>query len=214
VQYAVFVDEYRDSSGKRLVDYPRPSVAVDTAVLSVDVQHRLVVVLADSRLPGTFLWENERLADAVQRSLRSKVGIEGLRPQQLQVFDNPRRDERGWVLSSAHVDVVPFAHLGDAGARAVPVAEVSGLRYDHDEIVRLAVEWLRGRYREEPDPAHLLAETFTLRDLQQVHEAVAGRPLMRDSFRRGMERKLRETGELATGVVGKPPRLFSRLPID
>lgn len=211
------MSSYRDSKGRRLDEYPHPSVAVDTAVLTVDDQRRLAVVLAGDtgaarRLPGTFLHEGEVLADAVRRALREKVGIEGLRPEQLHVFDRPGRDDRGWVLSVAHVDVVPFDQLSAASAvHLVPVNEASDLKYDHDEIVRRAVQWLRAEYRHQPDPRHLLREPFTLRDLQRMHEAVCGRDLPRDTFRRGMEPKLRPTGRLTSGVVGKPARLWERL---
>src|SRR3954467_12064695 len=110
--------EYRDSSGRRLVDYPRPSVAVDTAVLTPDAERGLLVLLVrrDSAqrkdawaLPGTFLHEGETLADAVLRSLDQKAGIRGQAPRQLHVFDDPERDDRSWVLSVAHVVLLPPA---------------------------------------------------------------------------------------------------------
>src|SRR6476660_6476404 len=103
---------YRDTSGRALTDSPRPSVAVDTAVLALDSDLGLVVLEvrrpheAGWALPGTFLHEGEVLADAVDRSLRDKVNVRGLHPRQLYVFDDPNRDDRGWVLSVAHVDVV------------------------------------------------------------------------------------------------------------
>ena len=75
---------YRDSAGRTLDEYPRPSVAVDTAVLTVrdDELHVLLVQPGQAgaealrRLPGTFLHEGETLADAVLRSLRQKAGVE------------------------------------------------------------------------------------------------------------------------------------------
>src|SRR4051794_40670200 len=103
---------YRDTSGRTLADYPRPSVAVDTAVLTLDPEQGLVVLEvrrpheAGWALPGTFLHEGEVLAQAVDRSLRVKANVRGLHPRQLHVFDDPNRDDRGWVLSVAHVDVV------------------------------------------------------------------------------------------------------------
>ena len=115
---------FRDSTGRSLADYPRPSVAVDTALLSPDPEQGLVVLLVRRTdgtgwaLPGTFLHEGERLADAVKRSLRDKAGVRGLHPHQLHVFDDPNRDDRGWVLSVAHV-------AGGAG-RAAGVAQSHG----------------------------------------------------------------------------------------
>ncbi|GAA2753513.1 NUDIX hydrolase [Amnibacterium kyonggiense] len=201
---------FTDSSGRALTDYPRPSVAVDTAVLTV-ADRRLQVVLVESdgelRLPGTFLHEGEVLADAVTRSLDEKAGITGIDPVQLHVFDALGRDDRGWVLSVAHVAVVPMTAL-DPLPHLTPVDQAVGLRYDHDRIVRLAVDWLRDRYRATPDPDGLLREEFTLRDLQVLHEAVLGEPVMKDAFRRGMVDGLVETGRMSTGTVGKPARLW------
>jgi 8-oxo-dGTP diphosphatase len=212
--------QFRDSHGKTLEDYPRPSVAVDTAVLTV-ADGELCVLLARpgqaagrerSRLPGTFIHPGERLRDAVLRSLRDKTGVEGLSPIQLEVFDDPERDPRGWVLSVAHLDVVPASRLvvDPALAHLVPATAVPELDDRHHEIVAAAVAKLRERYRAAPDPDGLLDEPFTLRELQRVHEAVAGAPLMRDTFRRAMLPHLVETGELGRGSVGKPARLFRR----
>ncbi len=212
----------RDASGRTLEDYPRPSVAVDTAVLTVDRGALSVVLVrpADGddpsarglpRLPGTFLHEGERLADAVLRSLRDKAGVTGLDPRQLQVFDDPDRDDRGRVLSVAHVVTVPErAPVVDATrAGLTPVAMLPGLAYRHDEIVDLAVAALRDEYAAMPDPRNLLDAPFTLRDLQDLHEAVAGESLPRDAFRRSMEDRLVPTGQSRRGVVGKPARLFT-----
>lgn len=205
-----------------LEDYPRPSVAVDTAVLTVPQgrRSRLSVLLVRREgthrhgqwlLPGTFIHPGETLADAVLRSLRDKAGVQGLQPRQLHVFDDPRRDDRGWVLSVAHVDVVPPERLTaalEAGSVLAPVDEVSGLAFDHDAIVRMATDDLRVRYRERPDPDWILPEPFTLFQLQRVHEAVSGSELVKDTFRRNMQPQLVNTGAFAEGTVGKPARLW------
>jgi ADP-ribose pyrophosphatase YjhB (NUDIX family) len=209
-----------------LLDYPRPSVAVDTAVLTVaDGALRVLLVRrseghhrGDWALPGTFLRERERLADAVLRSLWGKAGISGRVPRQLHVFDDPERDDRGWVLSVAHADVVPLAELEDAlKSDGVRLAAVSGepqliaeLPYGHAEIVAKAAEWIRAAYAEAPDPGALLEEPFTLKDLRDLHEAVAGSALMRDTFRRFMEPKLQGTGQMSDGTRGRPSRLWRR----
>lgn len=205
------MSDYRDAAGKRLVDYPRPSVAVDTAVLTVPVEGSLSVlqvrdaVDGDWRLPGTFVHEGERLADAVLRSLRAKAGVTGLSPQQLHVFDEPGRDDRGWVMSVAHLDVVPAAELSlGAKARLLPISQATGMVHGHDDIVSVAVERLRADYAGAPDPWGLVAEPFTVTELRRVHEAVAGRALLPDSFRRAMVPMLvAAEGKRAEGP-GKP----------
>jgi 8-oxo-dGTP diphosphatase len=202
-----------------LADYPRPSVAVDTAVLTVTDAGELAVLLVrtadDQRLPGTFLHEGETLAEAVLRSLTQKAGIDGLSPTQLQVFDDPHRDDRGWVLSVAHLDAVRLDRLGrmdDSRATITPVRALPELPYGHERIIARAVTALRSDYADHPDPRGLLGAPFTLRQLHSLHEAVAGSSLPRDTFRRAMEPQLASTGLYSRGGAGKPARLFDHIP--
>ncbi|MBI1377791.1 MAG: NUDIX domain-containing protein [Frankiales bacterium] len=213
--------DHLNGAERPLTDFPRPSVAVDTAVLTVAPGDVLSVLLvrrpAGMRpawaLPGTFLHEGERLADAVRRSLRDKAGVTGLSPQQLVVLDDPHRDARGWVLSVAHLETSPYESLapqlsdGD-DVRLAPVDSLPRLAFDHAEVVRRAVDALRDQYAEHPDPRRLVPEPFSLAQLRRVHEAVAGRELQRDTFRRLMEPQLRPTGERTAGEVGRPARMF------
>jgi len=195
-----------------LESFPRPSVAVDTAVLTVVHDGRLSVLLLHGeppRLPGTFLHEGELLEDAVLRSLREKAGVRGLAPRQLHVFDALDRDDRGRVLSVAHVDVVRAVAL-PADAFLVAVDDMPTLAFDHDRIVAFAVDMLRDQYREMPDPAALLEGPFTLRRLRRLHEAVLGERLVPDTFRRWMLPGLVATGELERSGRGRPAELYRR----
>jgi 8-oxo-dGTP diphosphatase len=214
-------EPHRDRSGRTLTDYPRPSVAVDTALLTLlpESDSPALAVLEVRRqngrgwgLPGTFLHEGERLIDSVKRALRDKAGVDGLQPRQLHVFDDPARDDRGWVLSVAHLDVGPLARLDarlPSETRVVPVDRPGRLPYGHN-IIELAVDHLRERYRDTPDPDRLLPDEFTLRELRLVHEAVAGRSLQRDNFRRSLDHLLTGTGVFVSRGPGRPAELFTR----
>ena len=215
---------YRDGAGKTLDDYPRPSVAVDAALLTVVPGEECLSVLQVQRaegpdgnppagwgLPGTFLHKGELLLDAVQRCLREKAGVDGTRPRQLHVFDKPDRDDRGWVLSVAHMDVVRPELLSGRikeKTRIVPADDLGILPYDHTEIIRQAVQSVRASYQLAPDPERLLAEPFTILQLRLLHEAVVGRPFQRDTFRRLMEPQLVGTGRTTAGARGRPAELF------
>lgn len=219
--------EHRDGSGKTLADYPRPSVAVDTALLTYDpgTPGQGLLVLEVQResgqgwaLPGTFLHEGETLERAVKRSLRTKARVRGVDPRQLHVFDRPGRDERGWVLSVGHVAVVPIERLADRypdTTRLVPADSPGRLMFDHNEIITLALADLRRRYEDLPDPDHLLGNAFTLRQLRQVHEAVAdpaGAPESLDTFRRRMKQNLTPLARkpVSPDGLGRPAQLFRR----
>lgn len=214
--------EYRDSSGKTLDEYPQPSVAVDTVALTYDKNRGLEVLVVRRpdggfALPGTFLHPGEVLADAVQRALNQKAGVEGLEPRQLQVFDRIGRDSRGWVLSVAHVCVIPVDRLAGRfpdRTALLPVEDPGDLIYDHCQMIGLALADLRTRYADKPDPDHLLGDTFTLRQLRLLHEAVAGAPIgpaKLDTFRRHMRKHLEPTTEFDDGDGrGRPAELFRR----
>jgi 8-oxo-dGTP diphosphatase len=221
-----------------LADFPRPSVAVDVAVMTVTdsgelgfLVHRRSGDRAGTwALPGRFLRERERLAQAVERALEDKCGLTtrslaGRTPRQLHVFDDPERDDRGWVLSAAHLLVLPIERLDPAVAsndglaiapirddRAVLPDRQRRLPYGQDEIVQRAHDELRREYRETPDPERFLdREEFTLSELSVVHFAVLGSDHWAiDTFRRKMSRQLRDTGEVTRGGPGRPAALFRR----
>lgn len=216
---------WTDEHGRSLSEYPRPSVAVDVALLTLDGDGRLAVLVhgrtgahahGTPALPGTFLHveDAETLRDAALRALRDKVAVTGREPEQLGVFDDPGRDPRGRVLSVAHVDlVVPDRIAGTTGV----LAPLDGdgrppypLAYDHELVVARAVAHARERYASAADPAGLAGEEFTLLELQTVHEAVEGRRLQKDTFRRRVADLLVGTGRTRAGTVGKPARTFRR----
>lgn len=208
---------WRDETGRSLADYPHPSVAVDVALLTVD-DGRLAVALhrraghaaGELALPGTFVRIDETLADAALRALRDHLGVTGRSPEQLRVFDDPARDDRGRVLAVAHVDLVPRDVL-DATVELAPVDRCPPLAFDHDAMVAAAAGHVRARYRREPDPAGLLGPEFTLAELQASHEAVLGTDLPKDTFRRHVLADLEPAGGVRTGVVGKPAQLYRRV---
>lgn len=179
-------------------------------------------------LPGSFVRERERLADAVDRTLREKCGIEGLAPEQLVVLDDPARDDRGWVLSVAHLDTVPIERavglLDRDDVRWVPVRDETStvdsvlelpdgqrcLPFDHELIVAHALDRLRSDYEDRPDPAGLLDGSFTVLELRRLHEAVAGQQLQKDTFRRTMLSCLVRTSSVDSSSVGRPARRYRR----
>ncbi|SNS92835.1 NUDIX hydrolase [Rhodococcoides kyotonense] len=202
---------------KALTDYPRPSVAVDVAVLTVHDDALKVVVVPSPRgdaLPGTFLHPGERLADAADRALRTKAGLGGLDFHQIGMFDAPDRDERGWVLSMAHGATVAPGSL----TTSVALVEVHNgsptrpLAFDHDAMTALSVEDLRRRYASSIDPGHLLGDTFTLLELRRLYEVVFDNEFAKDTFRRHVTSALEGTGETSIAGGGRPAELYRRTP--
>jgi 8-oxo-dGTP diphosphatase len=211
-----------------LLSYPRPSVAADVVLLTVaDGQLNVVLRRRDEgrhagewMLPGTMLRERERLGDAVLRCLETRMHVRGRSPRQLHVFDDPDRDDRGWVLTVTHLDVVPASALELAlehgHGQLRPVDQVHGLPFSHDEIIGWGVRMVRWEYGQTPDPWCLLDDEFTMTQLRQVHDAVAGTPHQKDTFRRTMEPQLEALDIRAMppggNGLGRPARVYRRRP--
>lgn len=92
-------------------EYERPSVAADIVVLIPEKQFQVTkfsVVLIkrgehpymnDWALPGGFVKRTESAERAAYRELKEETGISEVTLTQLQVFSEPQRDPRGWIIS-------------------------------------------------------------------------------------------------------------------
>lgn len=101
-----------------------------------------------------------------------------------------------------------------AGAAAGPeefaVTQSHGLAFDHGRILACALWRLRREVETSRLPFHLVPERFTLTQLQQVCEAMLGRPLLKAAFRRKIAPLVEETEEYAQRAGHRPARLYRR----
>jgi 8-oxo-dGTP diphosphatase len=116
--------------------------------------------------------------------------------------------DRNRVL--ARLDVPWPGETGGPVAALAPGGTPLPLAFDHAQILGMAVKRIRGKLDYAAIGFELLPATFSLRDLRLVHEAIVGRALNKDSFRRRiLDRGLVvATGERATGVGHRPPELY------
>ncbi|HSM14980.1 MAG TPA: hypothetical protein VLA66_13015, partial [Thermoanaerobaculia bacterium] len=84
------------------------------------------------------------------------------------------------------------------------------LRLDHRRILAAALGRLRGKLRYRPVVFELLPRTFTLLELQRTVEALAGRRLHKQNFRRLVEAGglVEGTGRHSRASAGRPAELF------
>ena len=94
-----------------------------------------------------------------------------------------------------------------------PVADpVPGeaMRYDHRRILATGLARLRAKIKYRPVVFELMPPDFTLGQLQRAVEALAGRPLHKQNFRRLVDQQglVEETGTVAAGTGGRPGKLY------
>ncbi|HEY4173874.1 MAG TPA: hypothetical protein VGM42_12670, partial [Rhodopila sp.] len=84
------------------------------------------------------------------------------------------------------------------------------MRHDHRRILATGIARLRAKIKYRPVVFELMPPEFTLLQLQRTVEALAGRLLHKQNFRRLIDQQdlVEETGEVTTGTGGRPAKLF------
>jgi hypothetical protein len=84
------------------------------------------------------------------------------------------------------------------------------MRYDHRRILATAIARLRAKLKYRPVVFELMGPEFTLTELQRRVEAISGRRLHKQNFRRLVETTalVEPTGETSTSTGGRPAALF------
>jgi 8-oxo-dGTP diphosphatase len=222
-------------SQARTYEWPRPALTVDVALFTVRGALnalRLQVLLIRRggapfkgrwALPGGFVREDEDLPAAAARELAEETGVREAVLEQVAAVGTPRRDPRGHTVTVVYVGLVaPDRHHLEAtgDSAAARWFDVSGpeplppLAFDHAELLRLALDYLRRRVGEVPICFDLLPVEFTLSELQALLEAILGRPLDRRNFRRKVQELgfLEATGGARREGAHRPAALYRFVP--
>ncbi|MFC4199725.1 NUDIX hydrolase [Candidimonas humi] len=112
------------------------------------------------------------------------------------------------VASAAAAQATCAAPSAPAAMQAlVPGA---AMQHDHRRILATAMARLRAKIRYRPVVFELMPPEFTLLQLQQAFEAVAGRSLHKQNFRRliAQQSLVEDTGRMTRGAAGRPAKLF------
>ncbi|MEJ8473444.1 NUDIX hydrolase [Roseibium algae] len=84
------------------------------------------------------------------------------------------------------------------------------MRFDHRRVLATAISRLRAKLKYRPVVFELMQDTFTLTELQASVEAISGRHLHKQNFRRLVENAdlVEPTGATSTTTGGRPAALF------
>lgn len=153
-------------------------------------------------LPGGAVGE-ESLDEAARRELASGTGLNRVYLEQLYTFGPQQRTVT--VAYYALVNAVSAVRGAWFDVHALPA-----LVHDHDHIVAVALNRLKGKVRYQPIGFELLPEKFTLSQLQRVYELVLERQLDKRNFRKKILSFgfVRDAGETQQAVAHRAARLY------
>ena len=86
----------------------------------------------------------------------------------------------------------------------------AAMGYDHRRILATGMARLRAKIKYRPVVFELMPQEFSLLQLQQTVEALAGRDLHKQNFRRQIEQQalVEDTGQMALRTAGRPAKLY------
>lgn len=205
-------------------DFFKSAFSVDCVVYGYDEEGLKILLIergADPfkgalAVPGDLVYPDEDLENAAYRVLLELTGLENMYLEQLRTFGEVHRHPLGRVITVAYTSLVriseytPQASSWAQQARWVLLSELPELAFDHSNIVEVATQELRNRFRKEPLGFELLPDKFTLTGLQKVYEAVLGEQFDKGNFRKKVlsMNVLSELNEMQTNVSHRPAKLF------
>jgi 8-oxo-dGTP diphosphatase len=204
--------------------HARPALSVDCVVFGLDADELKVLLVQRKHdpfagcwaFPGGFVDVGETPQEAARRELEEETGLKNVFLEQLHTFGDPARDPREHVVSVAHYGLVNVCgHRARAADDARDAAWFRVLRppplaFDHDKILQMAYERLKGRVRREPVGLGLLPRRFTLSELQRLYEAILVEKIDKREFRRRMLKTglLVQTSETRNEAAHRAARLY------
>ncbi len=201
----------------------RPEVAVLVVIFTV-VDGALQVLLIERSappaegewaIPGGSLQHGESLEQAAVRKLAEETGVTDVFLEQLYTFG-----DLDGSLTDGSVGVSWFALVDPARVRLAQrtawrpawwsLDDIPRLAFDNERVLDVARERLINKLQYTDAAYSLLPSTFTMRELQQVYEAILGRPLDKRNFRRRLLATdfIAATSQLRSEGRHRPARLY------
>ena len=168
-------------------------------------------ILDAALLPALRRWARSRGNDPPGRALGRQERVRLAFGDDDGHFDEERALDRFELLYEAGL-VAEAGRDGRGAPAGGPPIAASGvpMRFDHRRILATAISRLRAKLKYRPVVFELMPPAFTLTELQQTVEAISGRHLHKQNFRRLVESAelVEPTGASTRPKRGRPAALF------
>ncbi|HEX8331707.1 MAG TPA: NUDIX domain-containing protein [Segetibacter sp.] len=207
---------------KLVASYPKVPITVDCVIFGFEEDDLKVLLIRSDleafkgkwSLLGDIVRDTEELDEAANRVLQQRTGMEDIFLEQVRAFSSPTRHPGGRVITLAYCSLLNINHhqlkILDNELHWHSIKNLNDMAFDHKAIVDECYRWLQKRIQEHPLGFNLLSEKFSLRELQNLYEAILGIKLDRRNFRKKFFSMdfLIDTGELEEDVPHRPGKLY------
>jgi 8-oxo-dGTP diphosphatase len=198
------------------------ALSVDCVIFGFD-EDKLKVLLIRSDLQkyegqwsllGDLVSPEEGLDEAANRILKQRTGMTDVFLEQVHTFGEVDRHPASRVVTVAYCSLINVQHhklnILDNELHWHDVDSVSDMAFDHKEIFIKSYSQLQKRVKEHPLGFSLLPRKFSLRELQNLYEAILNIKLDRRNFRKKFFAMdfLVDLNEIEVDVPHRPGRLY------
>ena len=162
----------------------RIALSVDCVIFGFD-ENKLKVLLIRSDLKkyqgklsllGDLVNPKEDLDAAAYRILKQRTGLSDVYLEQVKAFGALHRHPAGRVITIAYCSLINIQHhklkILDNELHWHDVDDIVDLAFDHKQIFDISYSQLQRRVQEHPLAFSLLPRKFSLRELQNLYEAI------------------------------------------
>jgi 8-oxo-dGTP diphosphatase len=207
---------------EKLDDHVRIAISVDCVIFGFD-ENELKVLLIKSDLKkyegrwsllGDLVSSTEDVDQAAYRILRERTGMDDVYLEQVQTFGHVNRHPAARVVTIVYCSLINVQHhklgITDNQLTWQKISALKEMAFDHKQILDVCYAWLQKRIQEHPLGFSLLPKKFSLRELQNLYEAILDAKLDRRNFRKKFFSMdlLIDTGEHETDVPHRPGKLY------
>ncbi|MBA2329402.1 MAG: NUDIX hydrolase [Chitinophagaceae bacterium] len=203
-------------------DYFNIAISVDCVIFGYENKDLKVLLIRSDleefeglwSLLGDLIRPDEDIEDAPYRVLKERTGMTNVYLEQVYTFGSLDRHPSGRVITTAYFSLVDILHHQTASNNNElhwhPVSDIKDLAFDHKKILDTCIERLREKIMEQPIVFNLLPDKFSLRQLQDLYEAILGVELDRRNFRKRIMLKnwLVDMNEMEEDVPHRPGKLY------
>ncbi|MBL7743211.1 MAG: NUDIX hydrolase [Chitinophagaceae bacterium] len=205
------------------LDYFNIAISVDCVIFGYENKELKVLLIKSDleefsglySLLGDLVRPDEDLESASYRVLADRTGMEDVYLEQVHTFGSIARHPSGRVITTAYYSLIDITHhklqLNHNDLHWHSVNDIKKLAFDHKLILNTCLKRLRDQIMENPVAFNLLQDKFSLRELQEVYEAILDIKLDRRNFRKKIALKdwLQDLNEMETNLSHRPGKLYA-----
>lgn len=168
-------------------------------------------------LPGGAMYNNETLENGARRELKEKTGLENIKLELGNIFDDVNRSNLQRMIGVSFLGVINTKGIElqketmkTSNADFFAIDKVPKLAYDHNLVIDKSLAILKEKILKSSILKDLLPEEFTLPELQKVYETLLNKELDRRNFRKKLlnDGIIRAVNKDAVFNGKKPAKLY------